>query len=270
MYAKVFRSLWDGTLAGSGETWAVFVFLLADCNRDGIVDTHPKVISALTGFPEDRVRKALAELESADFSSRTEAEQGARIVRTDEHRDWGWQIVNHEKYRNLRDADHERALTRERVKKHRERRNAAALGNAPSNGSKRQAEAVTDSEAIEPTPLLTDASGAVGEAPPNPESQPRVEGKPCPPDHATRRESAEFFLSDFWPAYPRKVGRKKALAAYLAETKNGNGFHPHATLYAVQQGLGRANGAWRGREPEKIPHPATWLGQRRWEDEHAS
>lgn len=107
---------------------------------------------------------------------------------------------------------------------------------------------------------------------PDSDSTPRVrlEGKPCPPDHATRSEAMQFFLSDFWPAYPRRVGRKKALAAYLSETRNGNGFHPHGTMHAVQDGLGRALRAWKGRDSEKIPHAVTWLNQRRWEDEDAA
>lgn len=144
MYAKVFRSLWQGSLAGSGETWAVFVFLLAHADQEGFVDFHPNVIAALTGFDEERVRKALADLEADDPGSRSKDENGARIQRLDDHRDWGWSIVNYTHYRTLRDQETIRSQTRERVRKHRNsKKRSVTLGNAP----KRQEEVEEEEEA---------------------------------------------------------------------------------------------------------------------------
>ena len=67
----------------------------------------------------------------------------------------------------------------------------------------------------------------------------------------------------FWEAYPRKVG--KAAAARLWRT-----LHPDdALLGAMLDALERAahTDQWQREAGRFIPHPATWLSQRRWEDE---
>src|SRR5678816_1687971 len=99
-FAKVFPSLWTGTLSlSSFEGWALFVFMLANCDADGVVNMTFEVIARMTGMPLDAVRRGVAVLEQADPDSRTPDENGARIVRLDEHREWGWRIVNFDKYR---------------------------------------------------------------------------------------------------------------------------------------------------------------------------
>ena len=109
VYAKVFSSLWNGSLVGQSGPQLVFVFLLAHCDREGFVDIHPRVIASLTGLEEEAVRAALMTLEAADPSSRTPESNGVRIERLDEHRDWGWKIVNYLVYRNMIDMDTRRA-----------------------------------------------------------------------------------------------------------------------------------------------------------------
>jgi hypothetical protein len=153
-YAKVYRSLWDGTLAERWEVWAVWVFLLAHASAKGLVDMTPGAISRRSCIPLEKVQEALAVLEAEDPTSRSAECQGRRIVRLDPHRDWGWRIVNHDYYRNLRDVENERERVAERVRKHRERRREAVtdvtLGNADvtlGNGLKLQAEAEADAEA---------------------------------------------------------------------------------------------------------------------------
>lgn len=47
-------------------------------------------------------------MEQPDPYSRTEGEEGRRIVRLDDHRPWGWRIVNHEKYRRIRSEEERR------------------------------------------------------------------------------------------------------------------------------------------------------------------
>lgn len=66
----------------------------------------------------------------------------------------------------------------------------------------------------------------------------------------------------FWSAYPRKVGKQPAIKAYAAAVKL---VAPAALLAAIK--VHSAYWAKAGRDTEGIPHPATWLHQRRWEDE---
>lgn len=122
MFAKIFRSLWEGSMRGLPDVQLVWIFLLAHADRDGVVDVHPRAIAEATGLSAERVRTALETLESPDDESRSEAERGRRITRLDDHRDWGWIIVNYEYYRNLRDAETQRQATARRVRIHRLRK----------------------------------------------------------------------------------------------------------------------------------------------------
>jgi hypothetical protein len=251
MYAKVYKSLWEGTLAGTGEVWAVFVFLLAHCDREGFVDIHPGVVAALTGFEEGRVREALRSLEAPDAQSRTAEDGGARIIRLDEHRDWGWQIVNYVKYRTMVDAETRRAQVREAVSRHRNRASSPVITSKPQKAHA-EAEAEAEGEAIE------HLSNAVGR---DPVIDPPIRKK------SPSKDWRESFSSDFWPAYPRKVAKGAAEAAWF---KLGSGLSREeevALFNAVMDGLERWKLAHKDTEEDFIPHPATWINQRHWEDE---
>lgn len=129
-FAKVFSSLWQGSMVGKPDAQLVFVYMLANCERDGTIDCTPEVIAALTGLQVDRVRSAIVYLESEDNRSRTPDESGRRIVRLDSHRDWGWKIVNYQAYRSFRDIDKRKEDARERMRK--ARNDKRELGNVSS------------------------------------------------------------------------------------------------------------------------------------------
>lgn len=112
MYCKVFASLYQGTLRGHSDEILVFTNLLAHSDKDGYVDKHFRAISEETGIDIERVKLAIINLESPDAESRSPEAEGARIVRLDEHRIWGWRIVNYVKYRALRNMDDRREQNR--------------------------------------------------------------------------------------------------------------------------------------------------------------
>lgn len=67
-------------------------------------------------------------------------------------------------------------------------------------------------------------------------------------------------FAEFWAAYPRRTAKVKAVRAWRA-------IKPDASLLAViLAALDRqkASDQWRRGV---VPHPATWLNQRRWDDE---
>lgn len=100
-YAKVFSSIWEGSMRGKADPLFIFVNLLTHANQHGIVDRHWQAIADETGVPAERVREALTFLEAPDKETRTPGDDGRRIVRLDEHRSWGWRIVNHKLYREM-------------------------------------------------------------------------------------------------------------------------------------------------------------------------
>ena len=66
----------------------------------------------------------------------------------------------------------------------------------------------------------------------------------------------------FWSSYPRKVAKGAALKAWAKVQKEGI---PPETLLAALQSQHLED-----RETQFIPHPATWLNHRRWEDDPAA
>lgn len=168
-------------------------------------------------------------------------DEGRRIALMDDHRDWGWIIVNYSKYRRMSDSAVVRDQTRKRVQKHRDKKRSVTVG----NGQKRQAEA--EAEALESTPLVTDVT---------------VEGGS--EIQETPKQWLEGF-PDFWQSYPRKVARQAAEKAY-AKLKP----RTQATYDLLFAGLAVWKQEWEGRDMDKIPHASTWITQGRFRDAEAA
>lgn len=69
-------------------------------------------------------------------------------------------------------------------------------------------------------------------------------------------------FSDFWSRYPRKSGKGAAEQSWARLDA--------ASRRAVMERMVSFSEEWAGRASEDLkfcPHPATWLNQRRWEDE---
>ncbi|MGN6312880.1 MAG: hypothetical protein ACTHMO_03860 [Rhodanobacteraceae bacterium] len=115
MYTKVFRSIYDGTLADNWQALVTFQQMLILCDRDGIVDMTVAAIHRTTGIPIEILQKGVDLLEQPDPGSRTPTMEGRRIVRLDEHRPWGWKLVNYEYYRSLQSKEDKKEADRIRV-----------------------------------------------------------------------------------------------------------------------------------------------------------
>lgn len=99
MFAKIFSSIFDSSIADDWQLRIVFQDLLVLADKDGVVDMTPQAIARRTNVPLDIVKERLCKLEAPDMTSRTPDHEGRRIIRLDPHRDWGWKIVNYAKYR---------------------------------------------------------------------------------------------------------------------------------------------------------------------------
>lgn len=102
LYARIFLQILDSSLAEDYQTRHVFEDLLKLCNQDGVVDMTREAISRRTNIPLEIVNRAIEKLEGPDPHSRDPEDSGRRLVRLDDHRDWGWRIVNHQKYESIR------------------------------------------------------------------------------------------------------------------------------------------------------------------------
>ena len=69
-------------------------------------------------------------------------------------------------------------------------------------------------------------------------------------------------FAEFWDRYPKKVGKPAALKAFRAAKLNG---HLPEVLADVEEKA--ASAGWTKDGGQFVPNPATYLNQRRWEDE---
>ena len=127
MYGKIFDSIYDGTLYGNWEAIATFQQFIVLATPDGIVDMTPQAIAARTSFPLDLIQRGIKFLEAPDPYSRTPGDDGKRLVLLDEHRPWGWRIVNHGKYKRLRHIEEKREADRKRIAEKRSQNKHVAI-----------------------------------------------------------------------------------------------------------------------------------------------
>lgn len=70
------------------------------------------------------------------------------------------------------------------------------------------------------------------------------------------------WFEGFWKRYPRRVGKPQAERAFMKLCRD------EATAFAMAHGLDAWIAHWAERgEMQFVPHPATWLNRRQWEDE---
>jgi uncharacterized phage protein (TIGR02220 family) len=169
MYGKLFSSLYQGTLRGRSDEILVFTNLLAHADQHGNVDKHWKAISDETGLSKERVEAAITTLEAPDAESRSPELDGRRITRLDDHRAWGWHIVNHGKYRAIRSEDDRREQNRQAQQRWRNKQ----ISNNNKQNKPRSAHTDTDTDTGKPNPIV----GLAPDAPPNGHDKSKSAGK---------------------------------------------------------------------------------------------
>jgi hypothetical protein len=120
VFAKIFAQIFDSSISTDFMVRHVFMDLLVLADRDGVVDMTLDAISRRTNVPEEIVSNAIAELMKEDRKSRSHEEHGKRLVPLDSHRDWGWQIVNYEHYRAIRDEESRKTYFRDYKRQYRQ------------------------------------------------------------------------------------------------------------------------------------------------------
>jgi hypothetical protein len=98
-YIPLFESIATGTLYGRWPDIGLWPIVLALSDKHGQLDVTPQYLAGVTGLPAAEVIACMARFCAPDPYSRTKTEGGARLRLIDEHRDWGWIVVNHGKYR---------------------------------------------------------------------------------------------------------------------------------------------------------------------------
>ena len=96
--------------------------LLVLADETGAVDMTLEAIARRTNVPINEVKNYIDQLCQPDSKSRSQVEEGKRLMPLDSNRDWGWQIVNYHHYRKLRDQETMRLYFRDAQRKYRAKR----------------------------------------------------------------------------------------------------------------------------------------------------
>ena len=100
---------------------------------------------------------------------------------------------------------------------------------------------------------------------PPPSPRPRRAGKAREQDHAYWQDACRAALFEqYWWDHPRRVGKQDAMRAWrlvLGEDDNDE-----RVMRAVGVLFERELRAWRARPLDKVPHLATWINRRDWEE----
>lgn len=147
LYSRVFLKILESSIAEDWQVRLVFEDLLKLASQDGVVDMTKTAISRRTNVPLAIVERGIAALEAPDLDSRDPEHQGRRIVRLDAHRDWGWYIVNWDKYDSIRSKLEAREYERNRKRKASAKADEANLPSAlPSKDKNTDTTSDTDTE----------------------------------------------------------------------------------------------------------------------------
>lgn len=117
MYGKIFRSIYEGSLAGQWEALVTFQQLIVLCDNEGFVDMSLEAINRLTSIPIEILKKGILILEKPDPESRNPKEDGRRIIKIRES--FGWQLVNYEYYSKMSQYCHRKQYMKEYMRDYR-------------------------------------------------------------------------------------------------------------------------------------------------------
>ncbi len=226
-YSKLFGSIITSTIwREDKETKILWITMLALKDKNGNVEGSVPGLADMARLTIEETLEALEKLRSPDPHSRTKENEGRRI----EDIDGGWVVLNHQKYRDKMNADERREYLRVKQVEHRAK--VSTLVN------KRQL-------------LSTPSTHADADA----DAEPKTKKKPPNP---LKGECDGFDL--FWSEYPNKQAKIAAKRAWLK-------IKPDERV-DVMSGIARwkRSESWLKDDGQFIPHPATFLNQRRFED----
>lgn len=161
-YAKLFDSLWSGSLYGQFNASAVFMVLLSLADKDGQIDMTTEAIAGRTGWPIEFIQEGIRQLEAPDPRSRTPDADGRRIIRLSAHRDWGWFVTNHDKYREEERSAERREYLRVAKRKERDAARQQASTNVNmSTDQIRADQSRSDQKKVPTEPMSNSASASI-------------------------------------------------------------------------------------------------------------
>jgi len=232
MYVKIHDSIFGSSIMEEDlEIRYIWLCMLTVADFEGFIDETISALARRFNVSEDLMQNAIKCFSEPDPSSRTIDNDGRRIEPIRET--FGWHIINYEKYRNMRNAEDRKEYMRRYMK--------AYLPKYRQNKTK----GGTDKQ--EGLSKFSDKH-----------DKPKQKQK----QKQKQKEIYRSFFDTFWDKYPRKIGKEKCKKKFLSLITGKNN-------QVILDGLNKYIQYWtdNNTEIEFIPHPLSWLNQRRWEDE---
>lgn len=241
-YTKLFSSIVTSTIwTEDDKTRILWITMLAISDQHGEVHASIPGLARIAGLSVEDCEMALGKFLSPDEYSRTKDFEGKRIAEIP----GGWELLNHAKYRRIASKIDKDESNAARQARHREREKERNASVTHSNASvthemdKQKQKQDTNTEAEASTPKA-------------PNRRKRV----------TRVALECEAFKEFWSAYPRKEAPANAEKAWV---NNGCAALLPKILVAIR--AAKITDQWTRESGRWIPHPATWLNRRSWEDE---
>jgi hypothetical protein len=248
-WGKLYERTFTGSLYRAGPMLiSVWCYAIAHMRPpSGRVELNPAVLGDCLGASVADVSAALAQLCAPDPVSRSESENGRRLIQVGQ---FEYVAVNFLKYRDGRNQEDRREQNRAAQQRWREKQKGkndvmadAGLQLTDKHSKPKSAQAEAEAEA---------------DNPPNPPRKSADNGSSA--SRASR--SGVGLFNSFWQAYPRKVSKGRAEKVFAR-------INPNEQLVArIIAGIERAktSAQWCKDGGRFIPHAATWLNDKGWED----
>lgn len=241
-YTKLFSSIVTSTIWSENDrTRIVWITMLAICDKNGEVQGSIPGLARIAGVPVEDCRSAIATFLAPDPDSRTKDDEGRRI----EEIDGGWLLLNHRKYREMASGEDRLRSAAERQARLRERQKRNAQSRLVTHESRTSNAPVTH-ESLQNCQADADAKSNTHQTP-----------IPPPPPAAPL---AGF--DEFWNLYPRKASKQNAMKSWKQIE-----IQDHQKIMANVAKRMRQDPQWIKDNGTFIPHPSSYLNQKRWLDE---
>jgi len=208
-FTKLFSSITESTIwIESANVRLVWITMLAMSDSKGRVWASVPGLANRARVPVEDVEEALHKFTSPDKYSRTPDNDGRRIEKID----GGWRLLNHAKYREIRDTEAIKESKRNYINTRRakERASTVELGRTKSNvveASRANAEAYAETVPPLRQPSVPATPPPEGTIPKSAYSKPRP---PRPPSTADPRHAE--FVRIFADEYAESTGQPYAMA----------------------------------------------------------
>ncbi len=226
-FTKLFNTIVTSTIwQEDDKTRIVWITMLAIADGFGNVFAAIPGLASVANVSIEAAENAVSNLLAPDSYSRTKEFEGRRI----EEIDGGWHILNHSKYRKMMNEEERREYKARWIadKRDVDKRRQPSTPRRPKSSLSTHADADADADAEKkpPNPLKGECDG----------------------------------FDSFWSEYPNKQAKIAAKRAWLKIKQDER--------EEVMSGLARwkRSESWLKDDGQFIPHPATFLNQRRFED----